>query len=484
MKNTIYLLLAFLLFSACKDPNVGPDDDQNPQNDAGYIQFESPAVGQKSSFIHYYTDGYWTDTPAPIKYTKDTIHWEITKQIDGNTFEITERLAGEYFGDNAINRQIRFITMSKDGDKIIFTTERSTSSPLLGHREKLELALGNSTEYKYKGWRIDDNNTTAPQSGYVTGYKVKDKTYDRLDFYTDFTPTHHDGFGLMFTYNSKYGMVRHYAMNPWLGDVNGFDLIRDMKKPSDSKNNLSGTDWILKEVEFKDGTIKSIEAIISTNGNANINPNFTLSFKNDQEIYGSSGCNSFGGSYKVNGSGISIENMSSTLAYCTFTDIYMSAIRESNSFSLSNEKLVLISAHSDVKRLIFEYKDENSEKHELVDTKWKLRAVHYPKGEVVPIERVLGDFGSNNSFNQFVLHFKENNTLGGFSGCNTYGGTYKVEKNYLKIVGGSITEVACKFSADYDMILNNSTTFTTDTYKLIINSSIDKYVALEFDRIR
>lgn len=480
MKKIIYLFMAVVLLAACKDPNVGPDDDQNPQGDAGYVQFESPAVGQKSSFVHFYSNNYWESTPTPIKYTRDTIHWEITKQIDRNTFEITERLAGDYFGDDAINRQVRLVTMKKDGDKITFITERASSSYLLGHNDTLELSLNNANEIQYTDWRITENNSSQPFFGYVNNYKVNGKEYDKLDVYSDFTPTYYDGHGLLFVYNTKYGMVRHYAMNPWMGDVNGFDLIRSTTQSS----SLVGSNWKLSSVIYNDGSVKTIESIVGDNNTSVNNANFTMLFKNETEVFGVASCNEYGGQYRLDGNNITFTDVFSTKVYCIFTDEYQRILSESTTYKTDNKSLVINSSYGDVKSLVYERMSDVSEVFPLEGTKWKLRAVHYPNGDVVPIERILGDNGSNNAFNQFILDFQANNMLGGFSGCNTYGGHYKVHNREIEINAGSITEVGCKFSADYDRILNNSTKFTADQHRLLIYSSLDGFDALEFNRIR
>lgn len=480
MKKIIYLLMTLIIVVGCKDPNVGPGDPKDPVDDAGYIQFESPAVGQKSSFVHFYASGYWEMTPMPIKYTNDTIHWEITKEIDRNTFEITERLAGDYFGDAASNRVVRYIKLIKDNDKVLFVSERATSSPLLGHRDSLELSLNNANEIQHTDWRITENNSSQPFFGFVSKYNVKDKDYDRLDVYSDFTPTYYDGHGLLFVYNTKYGMVRHYAMNPWMGDVNGFDLIRG----NTQTNSLVGTDWKLSSVIYNDGTVKYIEDIVGVNNTSIDIANYTLLFKNDTEVFGVAGCNQYGAQYSINSNNISFTDVFSTKVYCTFTDEYQMILSESTTFSTDDKSLVINSSYSNVRSLVFEKRSDVSENFQLEGTKWKLRAVHYPKGEVIPIEVVLGDNGSNSAFNQFILDFQENGLLSGFSGCNTYGGTYKVDKSYLEIVAGSITEVGCKFSADYDRILNNSTTYTANQQRLIVYSALDAYNALEFYRVR
>ena len=480
MRKLLYLMMAVMIITACKDPNVGPDDDQNPVDDAGYIQFESPAVGQKSSFVHFYAKGYWEATPSPISYTRDTIHWEITKQIDRNTFEITERLSGDYFGDDAYNRQLRVITLIKEANKVHLATDRTTSSPMLGYGDTVSLTLGNSNQVPFVDWRVGKLNNTEAYFGYVSDYKVKEKEYDRLDISSDFTPTYFDGMGLLFAYNANYGLVRHYGMNPWLGDVNGFDLIRNNTKP----NSLVGSEWRLKNVVYNDGSVKSIEEIFWGDKINKKDPNFTLIIKSETEVFGFAGCNDFGGEYSLSNDTITIKNVISTLVYCPFTGEYLSVLSNSTKYSSNGETLIINSNYGNVNSLVFERKANIVEEFPLENTKWRLRNVYYPNGDIVPIEKVIGSNGSNTQFNQFFLDFKEDNILSGFSGCNTYGGYYKIENSKIEINAGSITEVGCKFSADFDKILNNSTKFMADPQKLVIYSSLDAYKALEFERTR
>lgn len=479
MKKIIYLLMAVVIFAACKDPDVGPGE---PQEDAGFIQFESPAVGQKSSYIHFYADGYWEATTKPIKYTRDTISWEITKKIDINTFEITERLSGELFGTEANNRVLRTITLVKDADKVRFTTDRAISSPLLGHSDTLELLLNNSNEIPYTDWKITENNSSQPFYGYLKNYNVKDKGYDRLDMYSDFTPTHYDGTGLMFAYNSKYGIVRYYGMNPWVGDVSGFDLIRDLKKPTDELKDFVGTKWRLKNVYYKDGSTKSINEIIGADNVDFFANSYTIEFKSDNELLGLSGCNSFQSKYKINANNIKFDLYGSiTEMGCPFTSEFVSIFSLTTTFKASENTLILNSDYEEYSGLEFERVYE-PEIFQLENTEWVLYKVHYNNGDVVPIDRLLGNNNTNPSFNNFELKFMENNLLEGFSGCNTFGGEYKVEKSKINIIMGNTTFVACKFTDEYSRILSNSTTYSANRDKLIINSSFGDYKALEFGK--
>ncbi len=78
MRALVYLFISVLILSACKDPNLGPNEEEVPKQDTGYMQFDSPAVGQKSSYAHFLASGYWGSSESPISYTRDTIYWEVT----------------------------------------------------------------------------------------------------------------------------------------------------------------------------------------------------------------------------------------------------------------------------------------------------------------------------------------------------------------------------------------------------------------------
>lgn len=478
MKKIIYLLIAVLIFTACKDPNTGPGE---PQEDAGFIQFESPAVGQKSSFVHFYAKGYWEETPSTLTYTRDTIHWEITKQIDRNTYQITERLSGELFGDLATNRELRLLTLTKKDNSILITSGRSLSSPLVGYNNSLVLKLNNDIQYPFTDWRIGEITSTAAYDGYVIDYKIKDKQYNKLDVYSDFTPTHRDGMGLLFAYNGKYGLVRYYGMNPWLGDVSGFDLIRDLRKPTEELKDFVGTKWQLKYVYYKDGSVKSINDIIGA-GNSPRSNNFVLDFISNDEIHGISGCNGIKYKYKLDQNKIEMNFFGGmTYVYCPFTGEFPAILDKSTIYNAKEGTLTIYSDHDEYSGLEFE-RVYDREEYPLEKTEWTLVNVHYTNGDIIPISRIIGGDGTDHAYSQFELKFMENNLLGGFSGCNTFGGEYIIDKNKIKIEAGSITKVGCKFSDEYGKILSASTTYSADRNRLIIYSTYEGYKALEFGK--
>ncbi len=348
----------------------------------------------------------------------------------------------------------------------------------MGYNDTLELALGNDKEYPFVGWKIGDKNYTEPYFGYVSNYKVKDKVYDKLDFYSNFTPTYLDGMGMVFAYNAKYGMVRHYDVDPRGGDISGFDLIRHNPKP----NSLVGSEWRLRNIVYNDGSVKSIEEVFWGEKDRLKDPNFTLNIKSETEVQGYSGCNTYGGEYSLSNDTIRISNLYSTKVYCTFSNEYQSILTESTTYSSNGESLIINTSYGNVKSLVFERITNIVEEFPLVDTEWLLYKVHYNNGDIVKLVDLLGNDANNPAFNNFALEFMPYNQLGGFSGCNTFGGEYKLEKSKIDINAASITEVGCKFSDEYGKILSNSTKFTANNRELIIHSIYADYKALEFYR--
>lgn len=478
MRALVYLFISVLILSACKDPNLGPYEEEVPKEDNGYIQFDSPAVGQQSSYVHFLASGYWGSSQSPISYTRDTIYWEVTKKIDANTFEITEKLSSNFFNIDELNKGAKIITLIKNANMVLLVGDKSASSRLMGYNDTLELTLGNDKEYPFVDWIIGDKSKTEPYSGYVSDYKVKDKVYDRLDFYSNFTPTYLDGTGMVFAYNTKYGMVRYYDVEPRGGDISGFDLIRH----NPNAKSLVNSEWRLRNIVYNDGSVKSIEEVFWGDKDRLQDPNFTLNIKSETEVSGFSGCNTYGGEYNLSNDTIRILNMYTTEVYCTFSNEYQSILAESTTYSSNGESLIINTSYGNVKSLVFDRVTNIVEEFPLVNTDWILYKVYYNNGDIVKLGDILGDDANNPAFNNFTLEFMPLNQLGGYSGCNTFGGEYKVEKSKIDINAASITKVGCKFSDEYGKILSNSTKFMAESRKLVIYSIYNDYKALEFSR--
>lgn len=484
MKKIIYLTLILVALVSCKDPNIGPGDGK-PLDNAGYIQFESPAVGQKNVYVHFYAKAYWEPTPSPIAYTSDTITWEIIKQTDRNTFIIQEKLSGLFFGTDASDNQVRQYTLVKNADNVQIVAQNHISSHLMGFKDTLTLTLKNSMETNYTNWRIENTTNSGKLSGYVSNYNVKGMSYDKLDFYSDLSPMSYDGIGLVYVYNGDFGLVRSYYINPWVGEVNGFDLVRDIKRQSTTNVDLTNTHWKLKNVIFKDGTIKNIRELSNDAANPNMESNFNINFNPNSDVNGEASCNNYRGEYSTDKSNITIKITGPiTQIWCPFSNDYIETLNTAYSFKSDGDGLII-----NVDNQLysgFEYdrvRDDSPVETALGNTKWKLRNLQKANGDIVPIEKILNNTPNDQNFNIFNLNFADNKNLSGFSGCNTFVGIYKTEGKGLHIEIHTSTEVACKFSADYQYLLNQSKAYTADKNRLIVYIDSDNFKSMEFDRM-
>jgi heat shock protein HslJ len=481
MKKLLLLLLTVIAITACKDPDIGPDDGK-PLGNAGQIKFETPAVGQKSTYIHFYAQAYWGQTPSPLHYTQDTITWEIVKQIDAKTFSIRETLSGTYFTNQTSQQQY---TLVKDGATILIYGNNGATSPLLGYQDSLVLTLSNPIEINFIKWKIDDNIGSSRLRGYVRNYLALGKKYDKLDIYTDLTPMTYDGSGAVFIYNAEFGLVRSYFINPWTAEVNGFDLLTSSDKPTDEPIDLNGTKWRLKNVYFKDGSVKEIGELSKGTDNPRAAENFKIFFNPHNEVLGMAGCKNFKGDYKTDGSNLTLHvTPDMTTVWCEFGEDYVASLNTTTSYSSDGITLTINVEHKDYVALEFEMLNGNEPGEiPLSGTKWQLLNLETSNGEVLPLEKILNLAPDEQNFSIFSLNFADDEHIGGLSGCNTFGGEYELDGKELEIEVQVSTEMACKFSGDYQYLLNQSYKYTADEHRLIIFVKGNHFRSLIFGRV-
>lgn len=478
MKKLLILITIIIGLSACKDPGVGPGDGK-PVSDAGIIKFESPAVGQKSVYVHFLAKGYW-DTPSPINYTKDTITWEIVKQIDQNTFLIQETLKGLFFQNYPQSQQY---TLVKNGGKILIFGDNGQTSPLLGNKDSVLLSLNNGVVIAYKDWRIGDNFSSNEFRGYIRNYLGLGNEYDRLDIFADLTPMTYDGAGLVYIYNGKYGLVRSYFINPWIGEVNGFDLV---VKPTDDKDNpfeLEGTKWRLKNVYYKDGTVKEIGELAKGSNNPRAAENFKIFFMKNNEVLGMAGCKNFKGEYKAQESSLTMNiTPDITTVYCEFGEEYVASLNKSISYRVDDNRMTIKVDNNDIVALEFENMNDKPDANPLIDTKWRLRALQTANGLIVPIEEILKLKPNETNFGVFSLNFNGSGQISGFSGCNSFSGKYEAEDSEIDIEVGFTTKVLCKFSTEYQELLGETGKYTITGNRLLLYVDGNHYQSLVFEK--
>jgi heat shock protein HslJ len=108
-----------------------------------------------------------------------------------------------------------------------------------------------------------------------------------------------------------------------------------------SRDSLNSTSWSLSTID----ETPALQGIL-----------VTIAFA-DGQVSGSSGCNSYGGSYKVNGEKITIRSLVSTLMACQDMDImeqeqtYMQYLQNAQTYQIDSDQLQI--ATIDGKVLVF-----------------------------------------------------------------------------------------------------------------------------------
>ena len=155
------------------------------------------------------------------------------------------------------------------------------------------------------------------------------------------------------------------------------------------------------------------------------------------DMNGHAGCNSYFGSYDAETDGaLEFSDISMTMMFCTNQDVrdqekaYLDALELAETYMVVDDTLRIEGGGS---LLIFEEGEEEPEEQpELKNTSWVLLAYGEPGNLTTPIPD-----------KEPVLEFSTS-TLGGYSGCNTYHGSYDSDTDgALEITDVGLTMMYC-----------------------------------------
>ncbi len=136
----------------------------------------------------------------------------------------------------------------------------------------------------------------------------------------------------------------------------------------------------------------------------------TLGFASDDLVTGSGGCNTFSGTYTLDGDTISFSEIVSTLMLCEGTGdqetAFFNALESATRYEVTDYQLTIW--HSDDQQLTFIPDPAGA----LVGTQWQL--LSYAETPVIANSMV-------------TLEFRADNQVVGSGGCNDYGGGYLIE---------------------------------------------------------
>lgn len=156
----------------------------------------------------------------------------------------------------------------------------------------------------------------------------------------------------------------------------------------------------------------------------------TIEFDEENNVAGAGGCNSYAGNYETNVDAISIGQIVSTEIAClddalmTQERAYYEALQAAVRYEISGEQLII--EYGEGQQLVF------MRVNSLSGSQWQL--VSYGEADIQT--PVIGD-------SVVTLVFGEDNQVGGFSGCNSYGGTYEVAADTLAVKEIVSTLMAC-----------------------------------------
>jgi heat shock protein HslJ len=180
-----------------------------------------------------------------------------------------------------------------------------------------------------------------------------------------------------------------------------------------------------KENETSDLSIENTKWIISTLDNdvvKNEHKNSrTIHFILEAEtnkVTGFSGCNTFMGSYKIDGNKISFSQIASTRMMCldetvNETDV-LNVFNSANNFNITNGELSL---NNSSETTLAKFKKAENFENQIVEKYWKLKKIN---GKEIKIS-------GNQEIEIFFILKTQNNRITGFAGCNNIIGEYVLE---------------------------------------------------------
>lgn len=232
-------------------------------------------------------------------------------------------------------------------------------------------------------------------------------------------------------------------------------ILEEVIEEVEASSPLEGSFWDLQSYRDEDGTLQEVIPQVQTN----------IKF-NTLEIGGSSGCNTFFGSYTVDGEWIFVGVLASTEIFCDEPEgvmeqerSYLSAINNAQTYQINGDELQMINSEGDI---LLTY--NRVEATPLVGTDWVLTG--YNNG--------MGGFVSLIGGTHVNALFGEDGILSGSGGCNSYNAAYQVSDNQIRIEAPISTSMFCG-SPEGTMVQENaylSALETSSTYEIQGNQLI------------
>lgn len=194
----------------------------------------------------------------------------------------------------------------------------------------------------------------------------------------------------------------------------------------------------------------------------------TIQFTSDGKTSGSAGCNRYAATYTASGSTLMISSPLAVTRMACADDVmnqeaaYLEALSQVQTYTITGDRLTLSVAGS-MSVLVF-----TAQSQDLAGTAWNV--LSYNNGKQAVTSVLAGT--------TITVEFGEDGTVSGNSGCNSYGGTYKVTGKQIEIGPLASTMMYCTEPAglmdqetQYLAALQTATAYGVEGTKLELRTS-------------
>lgn len=225
---------------------------------------------------------------------------------------------------------------------------------------------------------------------------------------------------------------------------------------------LFNNHWELSNIVDENGNVidpNKYKDEMTNNEEIDLNP-FTIQFKDDYTFSGYSNCNNYGGSYSINGSDLSIQELWTTEAACALSDFYQTLLNNAVSIDYSAQKYIIItSVYQGItyQMNFFHFIPENE--NELDGSQWIFESFS-TDGGITFNDSYINEDNENINFMEdiYTLNFN-NRLLNGKANCTEFNTNYKIfEGNVLTIESFNIDQ-SCGFNDIYNTLLLQSKSY-------------------------
>jgi heat shock protein HslJ len=258
--------------------------------------------------------------------------------------------------------------------------------------------------------------------------------------------------------------VTEVANPPADGSSLSYRLVEIVNQTAVETAGLEGTRWAL--VEYLNAAGETVAALPDVEATAEFN---------NGELGGRGSCNSYFGSYTVDGNALTVSGIGSTMMACMPESVmqqeadFLANLGAAATYTIEGSQLMIANADG-VVTLTF----EASEPISLTGTNWVATSFNNGREAVVSL---LAD-------TTITADFAEDGTLSGTAGCNTYTTSYTVDGETMTIGETASTMMMCsepegvmEQEAQYLAALATTATFQIDGNTLTLRDANGAMVA-------